>query len=267
MNRVLTLCLILGCAGLAQAQPNLLYNGDFELTGTAKFYFDNAGGNTGTAFDVPGWEAFAVGDSSSWLRVWTNDSGNVVLDLNGINYSIPDPFLGLAGMKTAVSNRVAVTPGKGYYATVTYDNYYDAAGISYFIDWFDAGGATLSSSGGPLDDPNGPFGFDPSTQQLAIAGIAPATATRAGVRFESVNGAPLYSTGATADNFRLAVSPVLTITRNASNVIVSWTNGPGFILQQTDDLSGIPAWADLGTQNPQTIALTSGNAFFRVRGP
>jgi hypothetical protein len=251
--------------GPVHAQTNLLYNGDFELT-TTNFYYDNL--TFTDAFGVPGWEAFAVGDSSSWVQVSQNtNTFNWDLNLNGTDYSAPDPYLGLAGMKTAVSNRVAVTPGTGYYATVTYDNYYEPAGISYFIDWFDAGGTTLSSSGGPLDDPNGPGTFAPFTQRFAITGVAPVNATRAGVRFQSSDGAPTYPSGATADNLKFAISPVLAITRNGNNVIVSWKNGIGFILQQMSDLSGVPVWTDLGAQNPQTIAITPSNAFFRAIGP
>ena len=90
---------------------------------------------------------------------------------------------------------------------------------------------------------------------------------RAGVRFQSVNGDPDYGTGATADNFLLAVSPVLTIIRSGNNVIVSWTHGTGFRLQKTSDLSGSPVWNDLGTQNPQTISITPGSTFFEVITP
>jgi hypothetical protein len=61
--------------------------------------------------------------------------------------------------------------------------------------------------------------------------------------------------------------PVLSISRSGSNVIVSWTNGPGFILQKTGVLSANPVWSNLGTLNPQTVALTSSNAFFRIISP
>src|SRR5262245_30018996 len=128
IRTLLSFCMILGCSGYAQAQSNLLFNGNFEtesISTNNEFYYDNAGGDSGSAFDVPGWEAFSVGDSSSWVLVSYDTNYNTwLLDLNGINYSVPDPFLGLAGLKTAVSNRVTVTPGTGYYATVTYDNYF-----------------------------------------------------------------------------------------------------------------------------------------------
>ncbi len=63
------------------------------------------------------------------------------------------------------------------------------------------------------------------------------------------------------------VQPVLSISRNGNNVTVSWTNGAGYILQQTDALSANPVWTNLGTQNPQSIPITSGNQFFRVVSP
>ena len=269
MKRLLPYCIMLGSAVYALAQPNLLLNGNLESGKPINFYYDNAGGDTGTKFDVPGWEAFAVGDSSSWVKIATDTNTlNTDLNLNGTSYSVHDPYLGLAGIQTAVSNRVAVTPGAIYYATVTYDNYYTYAGISYFIDWFDAGGTNISSSGGALGDPNGPGSFAPFTQRLAVGGIAPVNATHAGVRFQSVDGAPDYASGATADNFQLAMQqPLLAITRSGDSVIVSWTNGPGFILEQTGNLSGATAWADLGPQNPQTNAISSTNVFFRLRSP
>ncbi len=62
--------------------------------------------------------------------------------------------------------------------------------------------------------------------------------------------------------------PVLTITRNGNNVIVSWTNGPGFILQKTSSLSGVQSWTDVGTQNPSApISTATGPLFFRVKSP
>jgi hypothetical protein len=205
MKRLLALCLLVGAANCSQAAVNLLTNGDFEFDTPTFFYYDNNTGNTGTATDVPGWEAFANVDPSSWVQV-SEDSGlpgDWILNLSGSDITAGG-FLGLAGVKTAVGSRPAVTPGNGYNATVTYDNYYTPAGISYYIDWFDAGGSLLSSSGGPLPDPNGPDVFAPHTQLLQISGTAPASAASAGVRFQSRNGS---FAGASADNFTLSVVP------------------------------------------------------------
>jgi hypothetical protein len=187
----------------AQAQ-NLLFNGDFELDTPVFFFYDNNTGNTGTATDVPGWEAFANVDSSSWVQVAEQSgTGNWILDLSGSDFTAPG-FVGLAGIKTAVGNRPAVASGAPYQATVTYDNYFTSAGISYYIDWFDGGGALLSSSGGPLGDPNGPLAFAPTTQSFDVAANAPVGAASAGVRLESANGG---FAGASADNFTFGAIP------------------------------------------------------------
>jgi len=62
------------------------------------------------------------------------------------------------------------------------------------------------------------------------------------------------------------VPPVLTITRSGNNVIVSWTNGPGFILEKSGSLSG--PWTTVGTQNPSApIAIGSVPQFFRAKSP
>jgi hypothetical protein len=63
-----------------------------------------------------------------------------------------------------------------------------------------------------------------------------------------------------------ASSPVLSIAQTGTNVTVSWINGPGFILQTASSLSQA-VWANLGTQNPQTVAITPQNQFFRVVSP
>ena len=248
-----------------QSTPlNLLYNGDFELHSPANFYYNPGAASPDAPVAVPGWEAFAANDSSSWVLVGQDGTtGNWVLDLSGSSAVAAD-LVGLAGMQTAVTNRPAVTSGVGYYATVNYDNNYDPVGISYFIDWFDASGALLSSSGGALDDPNGPATYAPLTQSLAITGVAPLGAARAGVRFQSASAT---FEAARADHFQLAVQPVLSIVRSGSQVTLSWTKGPGFSLQKTSDVSGAPVWTGLGTQNPQTLALDAGNAFFQVSNP
>jgi hypothetical protein len=258
MKQFLSVFLVLGSVHLALAQSNLLYNGNFELTQT-EYNFD--GFEPTNRFDLPGWEAFATGDANSWVLV-SKEPNNWRLDLAGSDADKVD-FIGLAGLKTAVSNRVVVTPGQPYYATVTYDNE-EPAGVSYFIDWFNAGGNNFSSVGGALDDPNGPLVFAPFTQRLVISGVAPANAVRAGVRFECSN--PDF-VSATADNFVLGIQPVLSISRNGANLVLSWTNGPGFNLQQTSSLSPTPVWTNLGSQNPQTNVITSGNSFYRLIGP
>lgn len=63
------------------------------------------------------------------------------------------------------------------------------------------------------------------------------------------------------------VAPVLTINRNGNNVIVSWSNGPGFILQKSSSLAPT-SWTDVGTANPSApIPVSNGPLFFRVKSP
>jgi hypothetical protein len=198
----LVICLILGVAG--QTQGNLLVNGDFQSKTPTFFYYDNNTNNTGTAADVPGWLAFAAVDVSSWVMISEQTgTGNWVLDLSGSDFTTGN-HVGLAGIKTAVASRPAVTPGFTYNASVTYDNYSTPAGVSYYIDWFDAGGSALGSIGGALGDPNGSGTFAPTTQLFQVSGVAPANAAKAGVRFQSENGS--YA-GATADNFAFTAVP------------------------------------------------------------
>lgn len=62
--------------------------------------------------------------------------------------------------------------------------------------------------------------------------------------------------------------PVLTITRSAGNVVVSWSNGPGFVLQKATSLTGTGNWTDVGPANPSAPVPIAGNSlFFRVRSP
>ena len=63
------------------------------------------------------------------------------------------------------------------------------------------------------------------------------------------------------------IPPVISIAKSGANVNISWSNGPGFILQYTDVLSANPVWSSLGTQNPQTVAIAPGKRFFRVISP
>jgi hypothetical protein len=258
MKQLLPIFLALGWSTFGFAQTNLLYNGNFELTQTEFFFEADFPTNQ---FDLPGWEAFATGDANSWVFVF-QELSNWRLDLMGSDAEAVD-FTGLAGLKTAVSNRVPVIPGRTYYATVTYDNE-EVAGASYFIDWFNAGGNNFSSVGGALDDPNGPFIFAPFTQRIVLLGTAPASAVRAGVRFQVSN--PDFVT-ATADNFMFGLQPILSITRAGANVVLSWSNAPNFTLQRQSNLTQTNTWINLGSQNPQTNAITSSNAFYRLVGP
>jgi len=60
--------------------------------------------------------------------------------------------------------------------------------------------------------------------------------------------------------------PVLRIAKSGANVVVSWSNGPGFTLQKTSSLASPVSWTDVGTANPSAPIATAGTPlFFRVR--
>ncbi len=64
-----------------------------------------------------------------------------------------------------------------------------------------------------------------------------------------------------------SLPPSLNFTRNSGSLTLSWAGGAGYALQQTGVLSTNTQWSDLGTQNPQTIPIGSGNQFFRLIKP
>ncbi len=61
--------------------------------------------------------------------------------------------------------------------------------------------------------------------------------------------------------------PALSVQRSGNNIVVSWTNGPGFLLQKADSLSSSTQWTSMGAQNPQTIPIGAGPQFYRVISP
>ncbi len=71
---------------------------------------------------------------------------------------------------------------------------------------------------------------------------------------------PLAPPGTTA--------PVLAISRTGGDVVVSWSNGPGFVLQKASTLSSSTQWTDVGTANPSApIPISNSALFFRVKSP
>lgn len=196
MKRRLSLAITIGLAALGNIShaQNLLVNGGFDSP-PSNGYFD--GSDPSAADDVLGWEMFLGAADGSYVLV-SPDVPAATTDL--------DMGVGPAGggIRTAVGSRPVVTPTVAYVASVTTDNYFAATNASLFIDWFDAGGTLLSSSGGVLGDPNGPLTFLPYTQLLSVNGAAPALAAKAGVRFEGGNAG--YA-GLAADNFSLAGVP------------------------------------------------------------
>jgi hypothetical protein len=198
MRRLIAVSAFFGlfsAACVAQAQ-NLLVNGNLDST-SGLVYYD--GFDPSVADDVPGWLLYLGAADGSYVQV------NVEADpLAGSH----DADMGISaaggGLQTAPGSRPIVVPGLDYRASVTYDNYFAPTGTAYFIDWFDAGGVLISSSGGPLPDPNGPFGYAPYTQQLQVRGTAPLLAASAGVRFDSGNA---NYAGLAADRFFFGAVP------------------------------------------------------------
>jgi hypothetical protein len=160
-------------------------------------YYD--GFDPAVADDEPAWICFLGAADGSYVLISPEVdplAGGTDLDMgNG-------PSGG--GVRTAPGSRPAVLPLSPYRATVTQDNYFAPVGAAFFIDWFDVGGNLLSSSGGPLGDPNGALVYAPYTQLFAINASAPTGAASAGVRLEAGN--PNYA-GMAADNFSLSLVP------------------------------------------------------------
>jgi hypothetical protein len=62
--------------------------------------------------------------------------------------------------------------------------------------------------------------------------------------------------------------PVLQLTSAGGNATISWSNGPGFVLQKTGSLSKPITWTDVGTNNPTVLPIAAGGPqFYRVRHP
>ena len=62
--------------------------------------------------------------------------------------------------------------------------------------------------------------------------------------------------------------PVLQIAGGGGNATISWSNGPGFVLQKTGSLSNPIAWTDVGTSNPTVLPIAAGGPqYYRVRHP
>ncbi len=196
MKLICAVVAIFGIAQVANAQGNLLTNGNFEA-GSASVYFD--GSAPDIADDEPGWVALLGAADGSYVLVSpeATDPAAGTRDL--------DMGVGPAGggIQTAPGSRPSVTPLTAYRASVTTDNYFAPSGAAFFIDWFDGGGVLINSVGGPLTDA-APLTYAPYTQLFSIDGAAPANAASAGVRLTSGNAG--YA-GLAADNFSLVQVP------------------------------------------------------------
>jgi hypothetical protein len=59
-------------------------------------------------------------------------------------------------------------------------------------------------------------------------------------------------------------SVTATIAKSGNSIVIQWSPTGGS-LETTSSLSGTPTWTTVGTTNPATIPIGSGNAFYRVR--
>jgi hypothetical protein len=146
------------------------------------------------------------------------------------------------------TNGVVLLQTTGYLAT-------QPAGMSNVVDT-----STLSYEYGGTNTPNNAFIIESRYIDTTGGGEGVVTLRDAGFYFAYVDFQnPLGPPG--------TLPPVLSIVRSGANVIVSWSNGPGFMLQRATALTTNTSWVTLGAQNPQTIPITSGNQFFRVVSP
>jgi len=58
--------------------------------------------------------------------------------------------------------------------------------------------------------------------------------------------------------------PTLTAVRSGSNLVISWTPAGGKLQSAAAVLSSGTVWTDVGTANPATVAIGTGNSYFRV---
>ena len=134
-----------------------------------------------------------------------------------------------------------------------------AQGQNYALDWFTVDGGGGTSSGGAY----------------TLAGTIgqPDAGTLSGGAFSLVGG--FWGIIASIQ----APTPVLSVTKAGSNAVVSWPrSAEGFTLEQTGALASPPSailWSTVPSGIYQsnathifiTVSFTSGNQFYRLRGP
>jgi len=93
--------------------------------------------------------------------------------------------------------------------------------------------------------------LDGQIDEVAIYGF-PLTADRIAAHYQAA--------------FAPVVGPPITYTRQGNNLQLSWSIGPGFVLQETTDLAN-PSWTDIPGANssPFNLTIQSGQRFFRLR--
>jgi hypothetical protein len=59
-------------------------------------------------------------------------------------------------------------------------------------------------------------------------------------------------------------SVTASIAKSGNNIVIQWAPTGG-TLETTSSLSGTPTWTTVGTTNPATIPIGTGNAFYRIK--
>jgi hypothetical protein len=176
------------------------------------------------------------------IQIWTPNGGSL-----NTTYSFPDnawhhvaTIADGASLKTYYDGALVGTGGSatGNYGNSIYNVHIGGGGV------FDASGNFFT---GQIDEV--------AIFDKAIPAARVAAHYRAGKE-----GGVLTTSGAVT----VPVAIQLTVTKSGNNLTISWAPTGG-TLQTTSSLSGVPVWTDVGTANPATVAIGSGNAFYRVK--
>lgn len=119
------------------------------------------------------------------------------------------------------------------------------AGQRYYIE-------VVHAEGGGGDNLGVTYKFDPTNTDNAA---------------DPVNGDPSLMTGSVIGYLAAPTSQALSIVRSGNSVNVSWAPTGGRLLSTPALQGGATVWTDLGTTNPQTIPVQTGNLFLQVVNP
>jgi hypothetical protein len=152
------------------------------------------------------------------------------------------------------------TTGKWFHLVAVYDldnalfNFYVNGSLADSIALYDGGGSALIYPAvGAWWSTNGISRFlDGRVDELAIYGT-PLTADRVAAHYQAA--------------FAAVMGPLLTGTRQGGGLQLSWSSGPGFMLQQTTNPGDPSSWSNVtgGNISPVTVNLSLSKQFFRLR--